>query len=103
MDRRSIAAAIAVLVYAVVRVVYLGGTLLWISVIRDEQTTAWPTSPQRQYLLHTRHSFIKNSHTPLQRVDAFLITTALPCNRFALLRIQKKKQRHPSEGCAKGC
>ena len=53
-DRRSVV-VIAVVVYAVARVVYLGGTLLWISVVRDEQTPVWP------YLAAMS---ISSSHTP---------------------------------------
>ena len=53
-DRRSV--VIVVVVDAVARVVYLGGTLLWISVMRDEQTPVWGA-----YLAATS---ISSSHTP---------------------------------------
>ena len=54
-DRRS-AVVIVVEVDAVARVVYLGGTLLWLSVMRDEQTPVWGP-----YLAATS---ISSSHTP---------------------------------------
>ena len=89
MDRHNVA-VIAIVVYAVARVVYFGGTLLWISVMRDEQTPAWPTSPLNIFFTHATTSLKIVTHhcSVLMR----LITTAFPCNRFALLRIQKRKR-----------
>lgn len=93
MDRGNVA-VIAVVVYAVARVVYLGGTLVWISVMRDEQTPVSMAIPCRKVDIFFTHatSSLKIATHHCCSVLMLLITTALPCNRFALLRIQRKNR-----------